>query len=351
MIAFIAKPQFLFLLEGMSGSHELIGDTNDINQIVGRLKNATHYSHIVIDIGMFTNSPNDIANSLFLLNSTNNTPLIVIAQGYCVGDELLSELVANGVYNFILSFDIADAMSEMQTALKGVDLDDVRHFINVDQLGERSLFRFKKASLKTVTVGIAGVCGRIGTTTQAMRLARYLLDSGFTTCCCEQNESGHIELIKNVYSSAKYRGGYIDYRDLHIYYKSKPSPSAYNYIIYDFGTDLTKLATCDLKLVVAGCTAWEMMALSSAFPFLGDINSIFYIFSFTSKSEYDDILDFMENRWNSTYFAEYSPDMFADISSSEKELYGKIISVKQGQGKKVVEAPKKSGLFKKVARA
>lgn len=335
MIIFIGKTEDLYLIDDLieQESHEVVNDICDINIIVNRYKNATHYSQIIINVDLFYNSATEIANALFLLKSANNTNIVVIAQGYDVGDELLSELVANGIYNFVLSFDKTASHSEMEDCINGIDLDTVRHYINVETLEQKSLFRLKKATFKTITIGVCGVCNRIGTTTQALRLAKWIEDSGHTVCYCEQNSNGHIEVIKNIYPDAKYRGGYIEYQGLHLYYKSKPSPTAYNYIIYDYGTDISQLDSCDLKLIIAGCTAWEMMFLSQAITKLENMNSVSYVFSFISQSEKDDILDFMDTKWSTTYFAEYSPDMFASITETEKELYGKIIDVKLGKAR------------------
>lgn len=352
MIIFIGKSDDLYLIEDKieQESYEIVSDVIDINIVVNRYKNATHYSQIIINIDLFHNPPSEIANALFLLKSTNSTNIIVIAQGYCVGDELLSELVANDIYNFVLTHDKESSKIELDNCFIGNELNDVRHYINEETLEKRSLFRFKKSTYPTVTIGICGICNRMGTTTQALRLVKSIADSDFTVCYCELNSNEHVEFMKNVYPNAKYRGGYIEYEGLNLYYKSKPNPVSYNYIVYDCGTDISLLADCDLKIVVAGCTAWEMYLLPDLFNSLNDSSDTSFIFSFVSKSEQDDILDFMDTRWTTTYFAEYSPDMFAPISENEKELYNKIININQPKTrtiKPVEQTKSKFSLFKK----
>lgn len=351
MIAFIGRQDKLFLIEEQikNVSFELINDTFDISVVVNRLKNASHYTQIIVDVDVLNNTQLEIANGLYLLKSVNNTNLVVIAQGYDVGDELLSELVANGVYNLVLSFDKEAALAEIATCFDGIELDEVRHFVNVSQLDERSLFRFKKRNIPNLKIGFAGITSRIGTTTQAMRLVKSLVEGGFTACYCEQNMNSHMEVIRNIFHSVKYHGGYIEYKNLHIFYKSLPSTTAYNYIICDYGTDVERLRECDLKVVVAGSTPWEICKLHPVIQEFEHQTNTMYLFSFTGKAEQDDILDFMGTKWSNTYFTEYSPDMFAEITLEEKDLYGRIINTRQSVVSRItpIAPTKKSGFFKR----
>lgn len=331
MIAFIAQQDIMYLISEHIGGEEceVIANMTDINGVSARFKNATHYSHIIIDIDMFHQPPTEIVTALYLLRSTNNTKLIVIARGYEIGDELLSELVSHGIYNLVTSYDRDYALKQMSDCFAGIELDTVRHYINAESMSnKKTLFRHKRITKANISIGICGTQSRIGTTTQAIRLATAINAMGDRTVCyCEQNDSGHVELIKNVYPNAEYRGGYIEYCDLHLYYKSKPSPTAYNHIIYDYGTDVSQLDGCDLKIIVCGSKAWELTQLAAILESVNHSKHTEYIFSFTGSGEHSDLLDFMGERWSNTHFALYSPDMFAPITLAERELYSKVIDI------------------------
>ncbi len=330
MIAFIASPEKLKLFSSeFQTSLELITDTQDIGTIVNRLKYARHYTQIIIDVEYLDNSQKEITSQLYLFKAMNDTNIIIIAQGKDTGDTLLSELVKIGIYNFVLSYDEQRIANEIQACITGVDYETVKHFIIEETTTKKSFFS-RKAGAKQheiISIGIGGICSRIGTSTQSIRLVRSLINNGHKACYVEQNNNKHVAIIKAVFVGAEQENEtFFTYNNIPLFYDKTAELNNYDYGICDYGVlnedNQDKFSQCDIKVVVAGCTAWEMALLSQLQIHDADAR---YVFSFTGKNEQEEILDFMEEKWTRTYFAEYSPDMFSPLSGIEQQMYDKII--------------------------
>ncbi|WMJ24306.1 hypothetical protein RBG61_06475 [Paludicola sp. MB14-C6] len=332
MIAFITTPEMVTMLtQNIDETYELVPDMMDIRAVVSRFKNIRHYSNIIIDLNVLENSDDEITSQLYLLKAMNDTNIIIIAQGKSHGNTLLSELVKNGFYNFVLSYDEKHMLQEFNECLNHICFDKVKQYvIEEPQQQKKGIFTKKKTTpvvKQVTTIGVVGVLPRIGTTTQAIRIVKSLINSNIHSCYVERNQSNHISFISNVFSEAcEEQPGLVTYKNVPMYYEDPTNSDSYEYIIYDYGAVseevLQKLSTCDIKIIGAGTTAWEMTALA---PLLNQYDNSFYLFSFTDKKEEQDLLDFMESNWTSSFICEFVPDMFSDLSDDEKKIYHKLI--------------------------
>lgn len=328
MVALIISPEKLELIEkNINGEYELLG-SNNIVDIVNKLKNVVHYSHIIIDIDYFDNSQEELLQNLYLLKISNSTPLIIIAQGKFKGDTFLSSLVEIGVYNFVLSFQPDIIFKELENCFMGIPFEDVEHFIIEENKNNSSFFNrlIKKKDKKTIKISVCGIMPRIGTTTQAIRLCKTLNILGHKTCYVEHNNSGHVQIIKDVFSHAEELKNMVTYSDVTMFYNDeKPREDEYNFIIYDIGPlELNNNDNdYDINIMVAGSTAWEFSKLADFLQ--EDKNNTIYIFSFTSENEREDISDFMQEAWLRTYYTSYCPDMFSKVTKDEKDMFKKMI--------------------------
>lgn len=339
LIAFIASIEKLELLstEQKHTAHEVITHYNDIFKLISMLKNAYHYTYNIIDISLFENSDEDIIKALYQLKATSNTRIIIIAQGKAIGDVFLSELVNMGIYDFVLSLIDDVAKQEMSDCLNSKEYNDVLQFTAAQEpTQKRKLFNFKSSKkAEPIIIQVLGVCPRIGTTTQAIRIVNWLTSSGFKSCYVEKNSNGHLSLIKNIFTQAQVINETVSvYSGLHLCDDINDYVlREYEYIVCDFGNynDLSYglLNSNCQTIIVAGSTAWEIFKLPPIMEQVANFNSVIYMFSFTNKKEQNDILDFMDSNWTKTYFAEYSPDMFDELSEVEKQIYNKIITNKR----------------------
>ncbi len=335
LIAFIAPVEKLTLLPEVQKrtAYEAISSITDIYKLVSMLKNAYHYTYIIIDISIFPNTDDDILSALYQLKATSNTKVIIIAQGKCIGDIFLDKLVNLGIYDFVLSWVQDTAQQEMSDCIKGKELQDVSQFISVEETPQKkSLFNFKsRRKAEPIIIQVVGVCPRIGTTTQALRITKGLVSAGYKACYVEKNSSGHLTLIKNIFTQAQQINETTTiYSDLHLCTDiNEYVLNAYEYIICDFGDysdiPIDTLNSTYQTIIVAGSKAWEIFKLPPLMEIVANFDDVKYLFSFIDKKEEIDILDFMETNWTKTYFAEYSPDMFAELSDTEKQMYNKLI--------------------------
>lgn len=230
---------------------------------------------------------------------------------------------------------------------------------------EESLQNFK-------TIGIAGACHRIGTTTQAVQIVKYLKLKGYKACLIEMNDNKYqdkkegnrneisfVEKIEAWFDVDKYDEeiGMVSAFGIDMYFRQNKIPEVlkkgYDYYIYDYGCyqdrafNKTAFVREDIKLFVVGAAVTEL-------DYTKDVaENLFYqdakiIFSLTAKSEEEDLLSLMnsiktaEGSSNAkrTYFAAYSPDPFA-LPEESLALYEAIIPVENISK----ETPRAKSLF------
>lgn len=176
---------------------------------------------------------------------------------------------------------------------------------------------------KKATVAVLGIMQRIGTTTQALRLAKYLNDKGYRTAYIELNGSGYIKRLAETYvdAASDKKIGKVTYKDLDMFYEPSYIPvilrQPYLFYIYDFG-DIHELKSReqitwlekDIKVLVTGTKPNEIEQMQYAVRKVYQQNTK-YIFNFCSRAEQQDVLEMMGTRKDVTYFADWAPDPFA----------------------------------------
>lgn len=306
-------------------------DTTTIKEFVEKVRYATHYSHIILDIDYFDDKEQDIISALYLLQATNKTPIILILQGHTSGDILLTSLINTGYYSIVLSLVPETATKELQDYINCPGtFEDMQKYLPITPTTKKEPFfnlgRLMKNPIKakekgSLSIGVVGIMPRIGTTTQAIRLCKALENA----CYIEENDNGHVAIIQTVFSQAQEVNDFISYAAVNMFVDvNSPMIENYEYMVFDCGTDLDTALTKDICIVVAGTTAWELAKLASHLDELF-IDKVSFIYSFVDSKEKEDIGDFMGTKWQQTFFATYTPDMFADLSADEKPFYKKII--------------------------
>lgn len=180
------------------------------------------------------------------------------------------------------------------------------------------LFNFK-SEISTKNIAFAGICGHIGTTTQAIRLMLYLKKKNKKVCYAEMNDRAFINKMHGLYPDVKYSksSGQSVYKDL-IYYRQEDYVRAlatgYDFIIKDYGNfseeNFEKLSFLEqeCKIIVAGSKPNEIFELAK----LSDYRSygLYYIFNFVPEDEKALIKELMKDEKDRVFFAPYTPDMF-----------------------------------------
>ena len=199
-------------------------------------------------------------------------------------------------------------------------------------------------------IGITGVCRRIGTTTEAVQLVKYLQVKGYKACYIEVNNTGFVQEHGQVFVSEhdEYLGR-VTYEGVDLYYKQEKIQEIfhqdYDYFVFDYGAyseqgfNKTSFLEKDIRIFVAGSKATEMKYTQQVLQneYYMDV---FYLFNFISEKERPELLEYMEEKAEITYFTVYAPDQFEYIHNPE---FDRLIPVEN----KNPELPKKKGFFRR----
>ena len=178
----------------------------------------------------------------------------------------------------------------------------------------------QRSGSRTLKIAVIGAMRRIGTTTVALLLVKYLNDqeehaaaylqynnSDFITdlkeICCADVDTGKPDKITfantDIFSDPRKVNGIIS--------------SGYQYIVYDYG-DIKSISQSsafekDIIILVGGAEPDEIRAMTAAMEVFNQKN-VFYFFNFTPLSDREELLDMMEGYRNKTFFLDYIPDKF-----------------------------------------
>lgn len=178
----------------------------------------------------------------------------------------------------------------------------------------------QRSGSRTLKIAVIGAMRRIGTTTVALQLVKYLNDqeehaaaylqynnSDFITdlkeICCADQDAGKPDKITfantDIFSDPRKVSGIIS--------------SGYQYIVYDYG-DIKSISQSsafekDIIIIVGGGEPDEIRAMTAAMEVFNQKN-VFYFFNFTPLSDREELLDMMEGYRNKTFFLDYIPDKF-----------------------------------------
>ena len=178
----------------------------------------------------------------------------------------------------------------------------------------------QRSGSRTLKIAVIGAMRRIGTTTVALQLVKYLNEqeehaaaylqynnSDFITdlkeICCADVDTGKPDKITfantDIFSDPRKVNGIIS--------------SGYQYIVYDYG-DIKSISQSsafekDIIILVGGAEPDEIRAMTAAMEVFNQKN-VFYFFNFTPFSDREELLDMMEGYRNKTFFLDYIPDKF-----------------------------------------
>lgn len=178
----------------------------------------------------------------------------------------------------------------------------------------------QRSGSRTLKIAVIGAMRRIGTTTVALQLVKYLNDqeehaaaylqynnSDFITdlkeICCADVDPAKPDKITfantDIFSDPRKVNGIIS--------------SGYQYIVYDYG-DIKSISQSsafekDIIIIVGGGEPDEIRAMTAAMEVFNQKN-VFYFFNFTPLSDREELLDMMEGYRNKTFFLDYIPDKF-----------------------------------------
>lgn len=181
------------------------------------------------------------------------------------------------------------------------------------------------------TVGIVGSQSRIGTTTQALQLVLCLQELEYDAAYVEMGSRDYLKKLNGLYENVhEESNGMVLCKEIPMFTSSHivaANRKGYDFLIKDYGSicdsgfEKISFLEQDIKIIVGGIKANEIEFVEAAME-EACYSDVYYIFSFVSKEEQQDIKALMGDRKQYTYFSMYTPDPF---TYKENEAYSYLL--------------------------
>lgn len=346
--------------------------TDDILNLARKLDGRKCF--IIYDVDIYINEPAVIASEISAVVNTFSAMPIIYMPSYLPESNMTKALLSKDIKHFIFSGSSSDLKEQLGKNIAGYY--DANGRYEIDEV-IRKQQEAKASVLNLKTVALAGTQHRIGTTTQAVQIVKYLNYLGHTAC--------YVELNNNKYLDANARSGSI--RSLSLVEKyalfgekydnkvvfsgvdmytgqaglSESIRTQYEYMVFDYGSvteqdfDRTAFAKDDIRIFVGGCKPTEMDSLETmlSIPLYSDAN---VMISFAPEGEQESILKLISEVRNTVNKNDVRPVMFCPYTPNPftftlPEIYSDFfpIAMSSDRQKEMSEKQKKGGirLFKK----
>lgn len=355
MIVFVGSSQHGFFIEDvarkLSLPYEYIAPASRINLQQQSIFDSIQKggTHILYDIDQYDMSPFEIAETILQIEEATQVQSIIYAPGYLPDAKALCALQQKGISYFITQTILSDQKDMLEAYLSGTYQPAVTPNPNNEYSPTIAL------KTKHKLIGLTGSMHRIGTTTHALQLVKYLNFKGYNACYIQMNDSEYLQMIKEWFEVEENEYlGEITYESVKMYYKPESLPEImsldYDFYIYDYGTyhdpdfNRTSYLEKDFRIIVCGSNPVELPATYNIIKnsFYSDV---FYIFNMIPESERGDILELMEEKANQTLIcSSFLPDPFILHDTS---LYDTLLQIPNKPGS---DSPKNKSLFKRFKR-
>jgi hypothetical protein len=286
--------------------------------VIHDMRNLSHYSHFAIDLKALKDTENEIIEAIIAFKTMYDSRIIIFAEGLKREDELISRLIEEKIYNVIISKEIQEIKNEILKCLS--DVGKREEDWNLKETYENQ-YIFNNKNIK---IAVVGVSSRVGTTTTAFNMARFLFNIGAKVSYTEANDSGHLKEIAAYYEFLKLEN-YYRYKGVE-YYPNKQFPNDVNYQIFDLGSlnkgNIAIFKSCDIKILCSGSKPYELIETYEAINSIKDVNYNI-LFSSISYEENLKIRKSFENSKDNIHFLKYSPSLFD--GKINEDIYKEII--------------------------
>lgn len=329
---------------------EYVEPDGHIEQQVNTILYIPQAKYIIYDIGQYIDSPEQIRDEILKIKNCNNAVPIIYAPGYLPASQMVSVLYDSGINEFILASDLSDQKSQLEKCINGYYArNGIQELMSLQLLSEQE--QELKSELKYTTIGIVGSQERIGTTTQALHIVKYLTSKGYKACYIHINNTNYINELKEWWDADDIDEyfGRLTYEGVDHYYKieqlSEIKKRGYDFYVYDYGSisghfNRESFLERDIKIYVLG---WKPTEMASTYKLLQSKIYIDgkYILSFGDDLPEEDIEGIMGDLIEDTVVPKRCTEPYKLF---ELDAYDNILHVDQKPPESVQEKPK--GLFK-----
>ncbi|EKQ55174.1 MULTISPECIES: hypothetical protein [unclassified Clostridium] len=287
--------------------------------VIHDMRNLSHYSYFAIDLKALKDTENEIIEAITAFKAMYDSRIIIFAEGLKREDEIISRLIEEKIYNVIISKEIQEIKDEILKCLSNIGKTEEDW--NIKGIHENQ-YTF---NYKNIKIAVAGVSSRVGTTTTAFNMARFLFNIGAKVSYTEANDSDHLKEIAAYYEFLKIEN-YYRYKGVE-YYPNKQFPNDVNYQIFDLGSlnkgNIAIFKSCNIKILCSGSKPYELIETYETTNSVKDFN---YNILFTSVSNEENfkIRKSFVNRKDNIHFLKYSPSLFDE--KINEDIYKEIIN-------------------------
>ena len=317
-------------------------DLREISNVTDYVLDRKGFDYIMYDVRMFVSEPTAIATEIRKIERTNNVPVIIAAFGLLETSNLVTEIVKAGFKNIIIESEYSAINRAFSRCINGYfeanGVDSLHDTIDaVNRMEEQR----KIQSIQYIAV--AGTQSRIGTTTQAMQIVKYLNYKGQKACYIEYGSDNLLGKLKDMYKKIEeLPAGGISYNGVDLYKISAINTvrkSGYTHLVYDFGSmqsnDFAATGFMDkdaIKVIVAGIDEKEIEHTDRVLdmPYYYDAH---FIFSFVAPEDQREVSEKMLKRSGAVHYAAYTPDKFV-YTPKNNPIYESLIPLEDPQKKK-----------------
>ena len=278
--------------------------------VINDMRNLSHYSFVAIDLSALKDTEDEIMEAVMAFKSMYYSRLIIFAERMNYSNPFVSRLVEEGIYNIITATEIEEIKSEIVMCVsdEGMGYHDIIKGFAAGELTPE--YSFKE---ETITIGVAGVLSRIGTTTTAMNLANYLASIGAKVSYIEANANNHLNTLPDAYKGMKAEDDCIRYKGVNYMTIKSGNKENSNFSVFDFGVlndgNLKALKYSKVVIICGGYKPYEFKALHNAMMKLKEL-SINIILSFIPERGRVSLKNELQSENSIVHFADYSPDLF-----------------------------------------
>lgn len=342
---FVGAPEKGFFAEDYANKENIpfyYTETNSrIKQQTNSILKYGAQDYTIFDVEQYIDNSETIVAEIQRICSANNSKAIIYASGYNPSSEIISKFVGNDFKLFILACDLSGIKDQFEKCLNGYmetcGLEEIKG-VTIEEKREE-----EKKSYNFKLIAVAGSCKRIGTTTHAVQIVKYLQLKGFKAAYIQMNASTYIKDVLTWYDEyvTDEDLGKVTYENVdHFYNLNKIADVlklGYDYYVYDYGTysdtDFNKISFLekDIKIFILGSDATEM-AFSQKVIKNSFYDDVKYIYNLTSEKDAADIMDLMDEKASNTFIASFVPDkyVFQNLSC----IYEKIIPIQEKEHEK-----------------
>lgn len=345
--------------------------TNDILTYVH--KERLSVSIIVYDVDVFINDAKEIAAEIYGTANTINARPVVYMPSFLPESEMARALLAKDIKSYVFSGSATSLKDQLEKNITGYfeanGRKEIEEAVRLQEEAKAHISVYK-------TIGIAGTQERVGTTTQAIQIVKYLQYKGYKACYLEVNQNRYFDMSGRdgneremsfvdkyeLWTMSEARSRNVAYKGVDMYKDEQLTDvqkMEYDYYVYDYGSvfdrDFDRMAFLkdDVQIIVGGAKPQEFDYLEKLMCLPAYANASIII-SFIPEGDRDNILKTISElkSWSGTVetrpviFADYTPDPFLFTNVSEYERIVPVEMTEQAKAEQEQAVQKKKRFFK-----